>query len=116
MKMNNKLLTYIGLHLNLILFSFASICSKLASNSPFLSTKFLLNFLMLFFILVLYAYFWQKILKKLSLSSAYSSRSVLIIWGFLWGALIFNENITFFMIIGSLLVILGITLVVNEND
>lgn len=105
-----------GLHINLLFFSFASICSKLASKSPFLSFNFIMYFLFLFLILMLYAFFWQKILKKLPLSTAYTNRSVLIIWGFIWGAIIFNEEITFMMLIGSSLVILGITFVVNENE
>lgn len=112
----NKLVTYIALHLNLMLFSFASICSKLASRSSFLSVNFIIYFSILFLILMIYAFFWQKILKKLSLSTAYTSRSILIIWGFLWGRLVFKEEITILMIIGSSLVILGITLVVSENE
>lgn len=116
MKTNKKYLVYIALHLNLLLFSFASIFSKLAAGTQFLSIEFIGYFSILFVILIIYAFFWQKILKYIPLTSAYSSRSMLIIWGFVWGALIFNEDITYMMIIGSLLIILGITLVVNENE
>ncbi|HCT63572.1 MAG TPA: transporter [Erysipelotrichaceae bacterium] len=114
--MSKKTRVYLGLHLNLLLFSFASITSKLASSQPLFSLEFLLYLSILFIILVVYAIFWQKILKHLPLSSAYTSRSVLIIWGFLWGSLIFREKITSLMILGSLLIILGITLVVKESE
>lgn len=114
--MNKKLLVYISLHINLLLFSFASIFSKLASGTQFLSIEFIGYFISLFLILIIYAFFWQKILKYLPLTSAYTSRSVLIIWGFIWGILFFNEKITYMMIIGSALIIIGLTLVVNENE
>lgn len=114
--MNKKFLVYLALHINLLLFSFASIFSKLASGSQFLSIEFIGYFISLFLILVIYAFFWQKILKNLPLTSAYSSRSVLIIWGFIWGILFFNEKITYMMLFGSVLIIIGLTLVVNENE
>ena len=67
-------------------------------------------------ILLLYAVVWQQILKRISLSTAYASRATGVIWGVVWGVIIFNEGITWNMILGTLVILLGLYLVVTSNE
>ncbi len=107
---NSKLNSYILLHGLLIVYSFSSVLSKLAANEEFLSFKFCLCYGGIIILLGIYAIFWQQIIKKLPLTSAFANKAITIIWGILWGMLFFNEKLTLGMIIGSLLIISGIVL------
>jgi drug/metabolite transporter (DMT)-like permease len=91
-------------------YSFSSVLSKLAANEEFLSFKFCLCYGGIIILLGIYAIFWQQIIKKLPLTSAFANKAITIIWGILWGMLFFNEKLTLGMIIGSLLIISGIVL------
>ena len=55
------------------------------------------------------------ILKHVSLSTAYSNRPVSMIWGIIMGSLIFHEQITLPMIIGSAIIMVGVYTVVTSN-
>lgn len=112
----NNAKNYVLLHINLLFFSFASLISKFASRTNFLSIQFIILYIALFSLLIIYAYFWQKNLKTFPLTVAYTNRSVLIIWGFLWGKLFFSEDITLAMILGSLFIIFGVFLVVKYHE
>ena len=107
---NSKLNSYILLHGLLIVYSFSSVLSKLAANEEFLSFKFCLCYGGIIILLGIYAIFWQQIIKRLPLTSAFANKAITIIWGILWGMLFFNEKLTLGMIIGSLLIISGIVL------
>ena len=116
---NSKLNSYILLHGLLIVYSFSSVLSKLAANEEFLSFKFCLCYGGIIVLLGIYAIFWQQIIKRLPLTSAFANKAITIIWGILWGMLFFNEKLTLGMIIGSLLIISGIVLYAlsdNEGD
>lgn len=85
-----------------------AICSKMAGRQKFLSPKFIFYYGLLICILFLYAIIWQQVLKKLSLTVAYASKGVGIIYGMMWGVLIFKETITWNMIVGAVLVLIGV--------
>ena len=59
----------------------------------------------------IYAFAWQKVIKKFSLSTAYANRSVYIIWTQVWAILIFRENLSLQNIIGMLVVFMGVLVV-----
>ncbi len=44
------------------------------------------------------------------LSAAYANRAVKVIWGGIWGALLFHERLTAGKIMGGLLVLCGVAL------
>ena len=50
------------------------------------------------------------------LTVAYANRPVTLIWGIVWGALIFGEKITWNMIAGALVIFAGIYLVTGDNS
>ena len=106
---------YLFLHFVLILYSFAALFSKRAAGYDFLSIPFLANYGIVLIILLFYAILWQQVLKRFSLSTAFSNKSVVILWGMLWGILFFGEGINFFMLAGALLIIVGIYFVGKDE-
>ncbi|MDO5345478.1 MAG: EamA family transporter [Lachnospiraceae bacterium] len=106
---------FVFLHLNICLFSFTGVFSKLASN---VLNKNGIHSIMLYVYLGLmllncavYALAWQRAIKKFDLSFAFANRSVYLIWSQLWAVLIFKEHLTVNNIIGMLFVLVGITVV-----
>lgn len=106
---------FISLHLVFLLYSAGSIFSKFASREEFLSFRFILFYGAVILILLVYAVLWQQMLKKIKLTVAFANKAVTVIWGILWGALLFQETVTLPMIIGALVIIVGIILVVTGD-
>lgn len=113
MKKINK---YVFLHSLLFIESFCGIFSKLASQHEFLSFEFCIFYGAMLAILGFYAIMWQQVLKKFSLTTAFFNKAVTIIWGMLWGVLLFNEVVTWNMVLGAIIVLLGIGLVVKDYE
>ena len=116
LKMQDKIKSFIELHVLLIIYSLGGICSKFAGQSKFLSLRFFLFYGMVFLILAVYAIVWQQILKKLPLVTAYANKAVTVVWGLIWGMLIFKEKITINNIVGALIIIVGIYMVVKSDE
>ena len=112
----SKFKDYLALHGIMFVYSLVTITSKLASAKPFLSFSFLFYFMILNLLSGTYAIVWQQIIKRIPLNTAYSTKSIGIIWGVLWGRLFFMERVTPMMIIGCIAIILGIVLVVNADE
>ena len=68
------------------------------------------------FLSVIFAIEWQQVIKRIPLNTAFSTRSLGIIWGVLWGIIFFEEKLSPMMIAGSLIIILGIVLVVYADE
>ena len=117
MKMNKtKIKYFIALHIELLLFSLGGVCTKMASQYDFLSFWFIFFYGLVILNLGVYAIVWQQIIKKLPLNTAYSNKAITIVWGILWGFLFFREQITWNMIVGALIVIVGVVLVVRADE
>ncbi len=91
-----------------LLFSGASILSKLASGETFLSTEYLIYFIAEIGVLGVYAIIWQQLLKRFELSVAYANKAMVLLWYMLWYLVVFKEKITIMNIVGVALAILGI--------
>lgn len=100
----------IVLHVMLMIYSFSGVCSKLASGEKMLSPKFCLYYACIIGLLGGYAIGWQKIIKVLPLSTAFSNKAVTLIWALIWGILFFGEKITIGKVIGVVMVICGVVL------
>lgn len=111
-----KIKPYLVLNLILFFYSLGGVCSKTASGMEFLSLKFCLFYGAAIFILGVYALLWQQIIKKLPLNIAYANKAITLIWGMMWGALIFKEHITLSNIIGAVVVLAGILLMVTGGE
>lgn len=106
------------LHINILLFSFTGIFSKLCANSIGENGIFSVYTVIFAGLILLncgiYALFWQQNLKHFDVNVAYAHRSVYNIWSLLWSVLIFSEKITIGNIFGTVLIIAGIWVMRSE--
>ena len=115
-RMNSQIRDYFLLHFLLLLTSLGGICSKLAGREKLLSPKFILLYAGLLLILFIYAIGWQQIIKRLPLTTAYSNKAVGLVWGVLWGTLLFHETVTPRMALGAVIVLAGVLMVVRADE
>lgn len=104
----NKFKVYLALHVVIAMYSFGGIFSKMAGKEQFLSFKFCLCYVGLIGILFFYAIVWQQIIKRLPLTAAFANKAVTVVWGMVWGFIIFKEHITMGKVVGGLFVIAGV--------
>ena len=116
LKKQKKKLVFVILHILLLIMSLGGVCSKLASAEPFLSLRFCLLYGGMIAILGIYAIAWQQIIKHMPLTTAFCNKAVEIVWGIMWGALIFKETIKWNMILGAVIVIVGVIIVVTADE
>lgn len=107
---------YIFLHGILFLYSMGSLYSKAAAQQSFLSAKFCVFYGLMLLNLMIYAILWQQVLKRFSLTTAFANKAVVILWGMIWGATVFQEKIKFNMIIGAAIIIVGVLMVVKSDE
>ena len=115
MQKMKKLKTIIKLQAVVVIYTFASIFSKLASGEAFLSGQFILFLGLELVMLFLYALLWQQVIKKTELSVAYANREMYLLWSLLWAVVFFHNDVTPANVIGCLLEIAG-TLVITGED
>ncbi len=107
--------TYIVLHLLIMLLSLSSLFTKFASSFYLISFQFMFFYGCAILIMIVYAIFWQQLLKVLPLSVAIANKGVVVIWAMIWGTVFFNEKISMQMIIGGLIIITGVYLVTSDD-
>lgn len=110
-----RLKNYLFLHASLLLYSFGSVLSKMASGEKFLSFEFILYYGLFLMVLFVYALLWQQILKRFPLTVAFANKAITILWGIVWGYLIFGEALRWGMLLGSVIIVTGIYLVVSDD-
>ena len=108
--MKSKIADIILLQVSLIIFSSSAVFAKMASALPFRSASFVKYIILALAAMGLYALLWQQILKKLSLTVAYSNRSIIYFWLLLWSVIFFNGTVTANNLIGLAFVIFGIVI------
>ena len=107
---------FILLHIILALFSVSAVFSKLAAEEDTLSFKWILYYCAILFLLFVYAIAWQQIIKKMPIVTAYANKAVTVIWGIVYGMVIFREEITVTKVIGALIIIIGVYIVVSSDE
>lgn len=107
-KIKFSLGAFILLQVALFIVSFGAVCSKMAGRQEFLSFNFFVFYGALILILFIYAILWQQVLKKISLVIAYACKGIGIIYGIIWGMAFFNEELTWKMVTGAILVLIGV--------
>ncbi len=116
--MNNKskIPYFILMHIAFLIYSCYALCGKFASIQEFLSKPFMLLYGAVLLIMFVYAILWQQVLKVIPLSIASANKAITIIWGIIFGRLLFNEKIKWNMIIGSILILTGIFTLLTEKS
>lgn len=108
MKKNKK--WFIILHIFLMIYALGSVCSKLAAQQTFGSILFILLYGGVIGSLGIYAIGWQQVIKHLPLTTAYANKAVTVVWGMIFGAILFREQITLRQLFGAVVIIIGVTL------
>ena len=93
-----------------MLYACVGICTKMAALQPTFSWPDLLWFGASCAIIGAYAILWQQVLRRIELSTAYMFKGTTLIFTMLIAALLFGETITIPNIIGSIIIITGITI------
>lgn len=78
--------------------------------------RFVLFYGIVLLILFVYAIAWQQIIKKMPLVTAYANKAITVIWGLIWGLLIFQESLSLWNIAGAIIIIVGIMFVVKSDE
>ncbi len=110
------------LHFAILLFSFTSVFAKAAANAynhgGLTDRMFLLFSFLMIMNCVVYALFWQIVIKNVPLNVGYANRSVYLIWSQVWAISFFGEHLTTKNIIGLVIVMIGVIVVSlsAEND
>ena len=107
----NHIIALIGVNM---LYACVGICTKMASMQPTGSWPYLLWFGGAVGIIGLYAILWQQVLRRIELSTAYMFKGTTLIFTMLIAALLFGETITIPNIVGSLIIVSGITLLARS--
>ncbi len=111
-----RLKVLFALHMMLMVYSMSGICSKMAAAAPFLSPMFCLFYSGVILLLVFYAVGWQQIIKRLPLTTAFANKAVTVVWGMIWGVLLFHESVTFSKVFGAILVVSGVVLYAKADE
>ena len=109
------ILSFILLQLMVALYSFGGIFSKLAARQSFMSLKFCLFYALMIVFLFIYAVGWQQAIKRFDLTAAYSAKSTCVIWGMIWGMLIFSEKLTILRAAGIVLIFTGLVIYFSKD-
>ena len=106
---------YLLLHISILIFSFTSVFTKMASNAynkgGIWDIRLYLFLFLMLFNCFLYALVWQKTIQRFELSVAYANKSVYLIWTQIWAVLIFKEVLTIKNLIGLVIVFAGVLVV-----
>jgi drug/metabolite transporter (DMT)-like permease len=97
-------------------YSFGGVLSKIASSQPVFSGCFCLCYSGLIAVLGIYALAWQQIIKHLPLTTAFANKAITVVWGLVWGAIIFRESITWGKISGAALVVAGVIIFTQNSE
>lgn len=100
----------VALHALLAVYSLSSVCAKLASGFGFMSIGFVGCYGGMIALLGVYAIGWQQIIKRLPLTYAYANKAVTVLWGIVWGVLLFREQVSALKLIGAAVVLAGVVL------
>lgn len=108
MKSDRK--AFVLLHALLMLYSCSGILSKLATRMEFLSAGFIMCYGGMIALLGVYAICWQQLIKRMPLTTAYANRAITVVWGVIWGLLVFHEGVSVMQLCGCALVVAGVAL------
>ncbi len=111
-----RIIDFLQLQSAVVVYSLSTVAANLASKHDFLSPKYILFFMLEFFILALYALIWQQIIKKFQLSVACANKATTLVWSMLWNYLIFSTGITPGKVFGVLLVVAGVIVMNSDKE
>ncbi|MEG1008540.1 MAG: transporter [Clostridia bacterium] len=119
-KKKNSFKNFILLEVSFFIYAISSLFSKFATYNNENIYRTIIFFSISLIFLGIYAILWQQILKVTTLSKAFSNKGITMVWGLLFGFMIFNEKITVGRILGIIIILVGIVILMYkkgaEND
>ena len=94
----------------MLLFSLSTVFAKVAAGYPMRSWGFLFYYGLVIAVLGLYAILWQQVVKHMPLTSAYAGKAVTVVWGMLWGVVLFHESLSPVQWLGGAVIVAGVVL------
>ena len=116
MKKSRNLLSFLFMHTAFLVYTLYPLLGKFATRYEMLSFQFVALYCVVFAILFLYAILWQQVLKRIPLTTAIANKSITIVWGMIFGLLLFGEGISLKMLIGAVLILSGILILSTEKE
>lgn len=107
---------FLALHLSLVVNSVQGVFSKLAGKQRPMSFPWIMCFGAMFLTMLVFAVAWQQVLKHMSLTFAFTNKPITIIWGLIWGVLVFGEHVSWNMLLGSAVILIGIMVGVSGGS
>ena len=107
---------FFALHLLLVLYSCSGVLSKLASRYACLSAGFCICYAGIIALLGIYAICWQQIIKRMPLTTAYANRAITVVWGMVWGVVVFKEHLGILQVAGGIVVLIGVALFASSDS
>lgn len=98
------------LSLSLIIQSLSSVFIKYAGKFETLSKEFIFFYVLAVGCLGVFAIMWQLLLELIPLTTAYLRKGILYILILIWSVILFKEQVTLNNIIGSIIIIAGISI------
>lgn len=113
--MRRNIIDIIVLETSFLILSLSSAFAKAAATCQLYNFEFARYVALSIGLLAVYALLWQQILKRFTLTVAFSNRVIYYFWILLWSVLFFKETVTAFNILGLALICFGI-IKVAQND
>lgn len=109
-KKSNKVKILVLLSLSLVIQSLSSVFIKYAGKFETLSKEFIFFYVLAVGCLGVFAIMWQLLLELIPLTTAYLRKGILYILILIWSVILFKEQVTVNNIIGSIIIIAGISI------
>lgn len=109
-KKSNRVKILALLSISLVIQSLSSVFIKLAGKYETLSKEFLFFYGVAIVCLGVFAIMWQLLLELIPLTTAYLRKGILYILILIWSVILFKEQVTVYNIIGSIIIIVGISI------
>ncbi len=113
---NHNFFSFLFMHLAFLVYTIYPLIGKFASRYEVFSLPFIALYCLVFAVLAVYALLWQQVLKRFSLSTAIANKSITIVWGMVFGLLLFKESVSLKMLLGTILILSGIFLLSTEKE
>lgn len=98
------------LSVSLVIQSLSSVFIKYAGKYETLSKEFIFFYVLAIGCLGVFAIMWQFLLELIPLTTAYLRKGILYILILIWSVILFKERVTVYNIIGSIIIIAGISI------
>ncbi len=116
MQSKNKFFPFILMHIGFLIYASYTLLGKLAAKHDFMSPVWIAFYAGIILVLAVYAIIWQQVLKFFALPVAMCNKAVTIVWGMLFSALLFGEQITVKKLVGAAVILCGIVLLSSADS